>query len=237
MSRPNSEKQGAQGHPPELSSLLPYVAPIFAYVFLGGVEGYLPEASPIWYPVWYTVKLVIVTSLACWYRSTWTDLRRMPSVLGFLLAALAGLFVFGIWIGLDGLYPAIPFVTSQRLGFDPTPLSVASRQVFIFVRMIGLVVIVPLIEELFWRSFLLRWLIDQDFQREPIGRVTVTSAVVSSMLFAVAHPEWLPALLTGLAWAWLLHQTKSLTACLVSHSIANLALGMYVIYSHSWKYW
>ena len=85
--------------------------------------------------------------------------------------------------------------------------------------------LVPLIEELFWRSFLIRWLIDQDFRRVPIGRVTPVSAAVTSALFAMAHPEWLPALLTGLLWAWLLQQTKSLPACVVSHVVANLAWG------------
>ena len=100
---------------------------------------------------------------------------------------------------------------------------------FYVVRLIGLVLLGPLIEELFWRSFLIRWLIDPDFRRVPIGRVTLISAAVTSVLFAVAHPEWLPALLTGLFWAWLLHQTRSLAACLISHAVANLALGIYVI--------
>ena len=97
------------------------------------------------------------------------------------------------------------------------------------MRMLGLVVLVPLIEELFWRSFLIRWLIDPDFQKVPIGRVTPMAAAVTSVAFALVHPEWLPALLTGALWAWLLWQTRSLTACVVSHATANLALGIYVI--------
>ena len=63
------------------------------------------------------------------------------------------------------------------------------------------------------------------------------SATVTSVLFALAHPEWLPALLTGLLWAWLLHQTRSLTACVISHVVANLALGIYVIQYGAWKFW
>ena len=63
------------------------------------------------------------------------------------------------------------------------------------------------------------------------------AAVVSSVFFALVHPEWLPALLTGLLWAWLLWWTRSLTACVVSHAVANLAARIYVIIPHEWKFW
>jgi membrane protease YdiL (CAAX protease family) len=63
------------------------------------------------------------------------------------------------------------------------------------------------------------------------------AAGVTSVFFALAHPEWLPALLTGLLWAGLLWRTKSLGACVVSHATANLALGLYVIAIGAWKYW
>jgi CAAX prenyl protease-like protein len=237
---------GGPGAPAERRStpvppdILPYVMPMFAYVALSGLESYLPQVdkqpSPHWYPLAYAAKVVIVALLAWRYRSTWRDLRPFPSAGSLALATLSGLLVTGIWVGLDGLYPSIPFL-SQRSAFDPSLLSPGLRWGFIVVRMLGLVALVPLIEELFWRSFLIRWLIDQDFPRVPIGRVTPLAAGLTSVLFALAHPEWLPALLTGLLWAWLLWQTKSLGACVLSHAVANLILGIYVISSGDWKYW
>ena len=213
---------------------------MFAYVALGGLEGYLPQVdkqpSPSWYPISYAVRFAIVAALAWWYRETWKDLRPFPSIGSLALAILTGLLVTGIWVGLDGHYPSLPFLT-QRTSFDPTRMTVGSRWAFIVVRMLGLVVLVPVIEELFWRSFLIRWLIDQDFPLVPIGHVTPVTALVTSVLFALAHPEWLPALLTGLLWAWLLWWSKSLGTCVVSHVVANLALGIYVIASGEWKYW
>jgi uncharacterized protein len=71
----------------------------------------------------------------------------------------------------------------------------------------------------------------------PIGKVTPLAAAVTSVAFGLAHPEWLPGLITGLAWAWLVWRTKSLSACVVSHAVANLALGLYVIATGDWKYW
>ncbi len=224
----------------ELPEILPYLVPIFAYVTLSGVEGYLPQVdklpSPVWYPIAYTIKVALVTALAWWYRATWKDLRPFPNLPNFVLATLTGLLVVGLWVGLEGFYPSIPGM-GQRTAFDPGRLSTVSRWGFIVVRMLGLVVLVPVIEELFWRSFLIRWLIDQDFQSVPIGRVTPMAAVVSSVLFGLAHPEWLPALLTGLLWAWLLWQSKSLSACVISHVVANLALGIYVMASGDYRYW
>jgi CAAX prenyl protease-like protein len=237
-----AEKPAKGGHTAELPEILPYLVPIFVYVTLSGLEGYLPQVdkqpSPVWYPIAYTVKVALVAASAWFYRSTWKDLRPFPSLPSLVLATLTGLLVVGLWVGLEGFYPSLPgMAMGQRAAFDPGRLSTVSRWGFIVVRMVGLVVLVPVIEELFWRSFLIRWLIDQDFQRVPIGRVTPMAAVVSSVLFALAHPEWLPALLTGLLWAWLLRQTKSLSACVLSHAVANLALGIYVIVSGDYKYW
>jgi uncharacterized protein len=214
--------------------LVSYVAPMFVFLGLTSLEGYLP--SPTWYPAAYTVKVILVAIAAWYFRSTWSDLRPVPQPKTLALAALIGFMVFVLWVGLDGWYPPLPLL-GKRSSFDPSQLGPGAKWTFIVVRLLGLVVLVSLIEELFWRSFLIRWLIDPDFLRVPIGRVTLTAALATSAVFALSHPEWLPALLTGLLWAWLLWKTKSLSACAVSHSVANLALGIYVIATGEWKYW
>jgi CAAX prenyl protease-like protein len=223
------------------SDILPYALPIFIYVGLSALESYLPQLdghpSPLWYPLAYAGK-VVVTALVAWhYRYTWKDFLPVPSFRSVCLAVLAGLFVWLLWIGLDGLYPLLRFLGGARVAFDPMLMNPIARWAFIGVRLLGLVVLVPLIEELFWRSFLLRWLIDPEYSKVPVGRVTPMAAGVTSVLFALVHPEWLPALLTGLLWAGLLWRTRSLGACFISHLTANLALGVYVIGSGDWKYW
>jgi CAAX prenyl protease-like protein len=213
---------------------------MFAYVGLTALEGYLPQLmgkpSEALYPIAYGAKLLIVALLAWHYRQTWNDFRPIPKAGTIILGILTGLIVCAAWVGLDGLYPMITFLGS-RSAFDPFALDGLWRWIFIGVRLLGLVVVVPVFEELFWRSFLLRWVIDNEFVRVPIGKVTPVAAAVTSALFALAHPEWLPALLTGALWAWLLWWSKSLSACLISHATANLALGVYVIVTHDWKFW
>jgi uncharacterized protein len=226
--------------PAQQLEVIPYVAPMFAYVAASGLESYLPQVDgrvhPVWYPLAYAAKLAVVMILAWYYRATWRDLRPRPRPAGAVLAVLCGVVVWALWIGLEGHYPTFGFL-GKRSGFDPTPLAAGPRWAFILLRLFGLVVVVPVIEELFWRSFLLRWLIDPEFGRVEIGRVTPLAAVLSSVFFALVHPEWLPALLTGLLWAGLLWKTRSLSACVLSHATANLALGLYVLATADWRYW
>jgi CAAX prenyl protease-like protein len=127
----------------------------------------------------------------------------------------------------------------ERIAFDPATITQpAGRYGFLAVRFLGLVLVVPLVEELFWRSFLMRWIINPDFERVPVGQVTWAAALVTSGLFALAHPaEWPAAFLTGMAWAGLLYRTKSLFACFLSHLVANLALGIYIVATGSWRFW
>jgi CAAX prenyl protease-like protein len=230
-----ADAKGAVGH----SDIVPYMAPMIAYIALGALESYLPshdgQPSPVWYPLAYTARVAVVALVAWRYRATWSDFRPWPNITATALAVLIGVIVWGLWIGLDGLYPALPF--GKRIAFDLGVMSPAARWAFVAARMLGLVVVVPLIEELFWRSFLLRWLIDQEFEKVPLGRITPLAAIVTTVSFALVHPEWLPALLTGALWVWLLSATRSLGACLVSHATANLALGLYVIAAGDWKYW
>jgi CAAX prenyl protease-like protein len=230
----------ATDSPPETRTALPYVVPMLGFVALTAAEGWIAgewgASRPIVYPVAYTFKIAIVACLAWRFRAAWRDLAPRPGALGLALAALLGLVVAALWVGLDGLYPELGFL-GKRTAFDPNVLSPAVRWAFLTVRMLGLVLIVPLIEELFWRSFVMRYAIDPDFARVPIGRVTPLAAAITSVGFGFTHPEWLPAVLTGLAWAGLLARTRSVLACVVSHSAANLALGIYVIVCHDWKFW
>jgi CAAX prenyl protease-like protein len=224
-----------------VSDIFPYVAPLFAYIGLSALETYLPrvdgEPSPAWYPLAYAAKLTIVVLVAWWYRATWRDFRPAPTWRALVLAIVTGLVVWGLWIGLEGRYPMFA-ILGKRVGFNTDRLAPGMRWAFLSVRMLGLVVVVPLVEELFWRSFLMRWLIDPDnWWKVPVGQVTLLAAGATSAAFALAHPEWLPALLTGLLWAALLWRTSSLAACAVSHATANLALGLYVIATGDWKYW
>src|SRR5262249_30090866 len=97
----------AEGPPPPrraapTAEILPYVVPMFAYLTLGGIEGYLTQVdsqpSPTWYPIAYAIRMVVVAALAWHYRETWRDLRPGPGVVGALLAVMTGLVVTALWV-------------------------------------------------------------------------------------------------------------------------------------------
>ncbi len=191
--------------------------------------------GPGWYPVGYGIKLVVVAIIMWFCRESLRDLTR-PTLRAVALAVVVGLLVTLAWVGLDGFYPKFAFL-GTRQSFDPNTLNPATKVAFIVLRMIGLVLIVPPIEELFYRSFLMRWIVDPNYRKIPIGKVTPLGLAATTLVFASSHPEWLPAVLTGLAWGWLVGQTKNVTACVISHAVANLALGVYVLTTGQWKYW
>lgn len=217
-----------------LIEMLPYAAPMFAFLALTSLEGYLPDLS--WYPPAYALKVLVVALVSWHYRKAWRDFLPRPRAASLVLAAILGLVVYGLWVGLEGRYPEISLL-GKRTGFDPSSLPHAWKWPFIALRLLGLVVLVPLIEELFWRSFLIRWLINPEFRRVPVGRVTLMAAAISAAVFGLSHPEWLPAVLTGLLWAWLLWHTSSLSACFLSHAVANLALGIHVLATGDYRFW
>lgn len=228
---------------PAAVPLWPYLAPMVAFLGLTSLEGYLPKGAggathPVWYPTFYAVKIAVVVALLVVGRKVWSaDLRLRPSAAAITMAIGLGLLVTAWWVGLERVpYPRMG-MGGDRQAFDPAAIAVPGRFAFLAVRLFGLVLLVPLFEELFWRSFLMRWIIDQDIARVPVGKVTLTAAGVTSALFALAHPEWLPALLTGLAWASLLWKTRSLWACVISHAVANLALGAYVLATGEYQLW
>jgi CAAX prenyl protease-like protein len=212
------------------------------FLLLTSLEDWLPKGAegpqPGAYAWFYTLKIAAVIVSMVIGRSALADLRPWPRPPALALAVGLGLLVTLLWVGLDGWYPVFGSM-GTRAGFDPRSLAPPGRWAFLAVRFLGLVLVVPLFEELFWRSFVVRWIINPDrFESVPIGLVTPAAGAITAVLFAVEHPaEWLPALLTGAIWAWLLHRTKSVSACFISHATANLALGIYVVITGQWKFW
>ena len=96
---------------------------------------------------------------------------------------------------------------------------------------------VPVMEEIFWRSFLLRWITDPDFTKLKVGEFSWSAFAVVAGIFAISHPEWLAAAIFAAMMALLLKRTGSLFACIVAHGFTNLLLGIYVMQTHSWMLW
>ncbi len=107
----------------------------------------------------------------------------------------------------------------------------------VFFRFLGAVIVVPIFEELFWRSFALRWVIHEDFTTVPIGTFTWLSFLVIVLGFGFEHHRWLVGLAAGIIYNGLLYYKKDLSACVLAHGVTNLLLGVYVLMTQQWTFW
>jgi len=100
------------------------------------------------------------------------------------------------------------------------------------------VILVPIIEELFWRAFLMRWLVRSDFEKAPLGAYTARAFWITALLFATEHGSyWDVGLVAGIAYNWWMVRSKSLGDCILAHAVTNTALSVWVIASGKWEYW
>ena len=214
---------------------LPYVLPMVLFLVLTQGETVVPRAA---YPVAYAVKAIAVTAALVFCARAWRgELRFDGRAVGIGVAA--GLIGLPLWLGTDAITPHLSFL-GTRTAYNPfvAIADPAARWAFLAARFWGLVVMVPLMEELFFRSFLLRYATDQEGWRTlPVGDFSLAALAIVSLLFAFAHPEYLAALVFALLMAGLLRRTRSLLACVVAHAVTNLSLGVYVLVMGNWKYW
>lgn len=202
---------------------------VFGMLTLG--ESYV---APAYFPQAYIAKAIVVTAALLIFRRPLADIQFSARVIA--PAAVLGLVVCALWIGIDRLVPYPHLGT--RTAFDPTPLKATGWWIpFMVTRFYGLVLMVPVMEETFWRSFLVRYLTQPDFQKLPIGTFSDTALWIMVAACALAHPEWLVAAIASLAYAFWLRRTRSLFSVIVAHAVTNAALGSYVLATGAWQYW
>ena len=100
------------------------------------------------------------------------------------------------------------------------------------------VILVPIIEELFWRAWGLRWTANPDFESMPIGSYTTQSFWMIAVLFASVHgPYWEVGLICGVIYNWWMGKTRSLGDLILTHAVTNGVLSAYVLAAGKWQYW
>ncbi len=212
-------------------------------LFLGFV--WLATHWPSWYPAIYVVKTVVVAAALIILWPHYTKIRWNYWWLGIIFG------IVGIvqWIGMQLLLQKyFAFFRPGGNSFDPFAFFsgagerdgfIVERNAFIAFRWAAAVLVVPVMEELFWRDFLWRQILaPNDFKLAAVGEWAWTPFLIVSAAFGTVHGNWW---LTAIVWALLigilLVKTKSLGACIIMHATANLLLGAYVLYTHDWSFW
>lgn len=181
----------------------------------------------------YPLQTLVCAALLYWY---WREYEfngiRQP-----LVAAAVGILVLLIWISPQGFLGFAP----RTEGFTPAIFAdqPAAYWATVLFRFLRLAVVVPLVEEIFWRGFLLRYFVDEKFDRVPFGTFSWLSFGVVSVGFMFVHSmaDWPAALVTGALYNFVAYRTKSLGACVLAHAVTNLLLGLWIMSSRQWGFW
>lgn len=224
-----------------------YVLPFAAFMVLMMASQLMPAAMK--YGI-YPVQTIVCGALLIRYLGFYS--LKPPQKLG--LTCFIAVFVLILWISPQliawGFPKTASWFPSRMEGFDPhqyeaqSPLLYYTMLVFRFVR---LVVVVPLMEEVFWRGFLARYLIQdeatgdftENFESVPFGTFSRLSFTVVVIGFCVEHspPDMPAALVTGILYNVVAWKSRSLSSCVLAHAITNLLLGIYVMRTGQWGFW
>ncbi len=206
------------------------VAPFVIFLLLTFAPGSVnDESAKFWF---YLVKTLVGAWLILEMRPFVPEMRWALS----WEAVAIGVAVFVMWVGIDPFYPH-----PKQTGSDWNPRAFFGEHsgvawMFMGVRILGMTLVVPPIEEVFWRSFLYRWFVRTDFQNLPFTRFHPTSFIVTSALFGSEHFQWLAGVLCGFAYQGLVIRKGRLGDAMTAHAITNCLLGLYVCWKGAWQF-
>ena len=181
----------------------------------------------------YPLQTVLCAGLVWWFRREYDFGKlRQPA---FVVAV--GIAICVLWVSPQMFFGFAP----RTEGFNPNVFANQSPLYWstIVLRFLRLVVVVPFVEEIFWRGFLLRYLIDEKFYTVPFGKFSPLSFWGVSAAFALSHsmPDWVAAFITGMAYNAVAYRTKSLASCVLVHAVTNLLLGLWIMRTGQWGFW
>jgi CAAX prenyl protease-like protein len=167
------------------------------------------------------------------------------------LAIGAGLLAAFLWVAIHKLalalglpHPMLPALFGHGKPpeeIDPFRLLPEGGLVWVTIaaRILVAATTVAFVEELFWRGFLLRGLIDWDnFQRVPLGSFTWKSFLLSSAFSTLEHPgHWCTSIFCWFLFNGLFYWKRSLLFMVLVHGLTNLFLYVYVVAHGDWMFW
>lgn len=202
--------------------------------FLAGQGFFELKATALYYL--YPVKTLTVFFLLYSFKEQYTELkiRDLANFQSTVTSCGIGLLVFALWIKMDW----ISNTAGAPQGFNPTLLPGQTAQISMTIsRVAGAVLVVPLMEELFWRSFLIRYIIDKNIVSVRMGTFTWASFIITVVLFGFEHNYILAGIMAGIFYNLVLYRTRSLAQCILSHAFTNLSLSIYVVSTGKWQFW
>jgi CAAX prenyl protease-like protein len=225
------------------SPVVARAAPFVFFVLLTAAQGKFGAASAYWF---YLAKTLAAVWLVWEMRPFVAEMRWALS----WEAVVVGVAVFAVWIGINGEW------TTQnslwvKLGISSAPKNPAAvwnpheqfgsgsalAWLFVVVRVLGSTFVVPPLEEVFYRSFLYRYIASQNFLSVPLDKFLPLPFLATTLVFGLAHNEWLAGIFCGAAFQWLVIRKHRLGDAMTAHAITNFLLGVWVVWKGAWNFW
>jgi hypothetical protein len=228
---------------------LPFVLPFAVYMVATQLEpSHGGKDFARYYPAIYALKIALTLAAMAF---VWRGYRQFPFRIT-PLALVVGIVGGPLWIGICSLnvehlylWPMLKtvglgFLTGgERPAFNPFSPAIAfpgGAWLFLAFRFLGLVAVVPVIEEFFLRGFFMRFVMERDWWAIPFGKVNALAVIVGTAVPILSHPEWLAAAVWFSMITWLMVRTRNIWDCVAAHAITNFALGVYVVW-HGGEAW
>ena len=212
------------------STIYPRVAPFVIFIALTFVQGKFGEDGRYWF---YLAKTLVGAWLIFEMRPFVPEMRWAFSV----EAVVVGVAVCVMWVAIDPVYPKLG---SPGIDWNPHKhfgQGSGLAWLFIVTRTLGSTLVVPPLEEVFYRSFLYRYFVRIPFLEMPLSRFHPTSFLVTSALFGFEHSQWLAGILCGFAYQWLVIRKNRLGDAMAAHALTNFLLGVWVVWKGAWNFW
>ena len=211
-----------------------YIAPFLAFVGIMALERLIPLPAQWLYPMRFLIVSAIIGVLS------WPYLSFRPSAPA--ASIVVGVAVFAIWVAPDLLFGYRHHWLFQNALMGSAASSMApglrTNLGFLLLRSVSSALLIPILEELFWRGWMMRWLIDNNFLKVPLGAYLPSAFWIVAVLFASEHGSyWEVGLIAGIVYNWWLIRTRNLADCILAHGVTNAVLCAYVVATGQWQYW
>jgi exosortase E/protease (VPEID-CTERM system) len=202
-----------------------FLMPLIAVLAAGSISHALSGTFESFYPLRAAAGMA-----ALWlYRR---DLMRLDWQCSWR-APVVGLVVFVVW-----LFAAHFLTGPASLPDSLAAMSPGARDLWLASRIANSVLIVPVAEELAYRGYLMRRLIDADFESVPFRAVHWLPLSVAALCFGLAHGAfWLPGVIAGMAYGLLAIRTGRIGEAVLAHAITNALVALAVIHYGQWQLW
>ncbi len=205
-------------------------APFLIFLALTFCQGKFGASSAEWF---YLAK-TLAGAWLIWEMRPWvTEMRWAVS----WEAVAVGVLIFAAWVGLDPYYRHF-----SKTGATGNPGAVFGQnspmaRFFIGVHIAGMTWVVPPLEEVFYRSFIYRYLARPNFLAVPLNQFLPFPFFATALAFGFSHNEWLAGILCGMAYQWLVLRKNRLGDAMTAHAITNFLLGVWIVWRGAWNFW